>query len=243
MARALKRTGDLDVEQAVRTVLGDVLNDMSDELSSPGGGPTNGGASGASARRLARGAANPPASETPSNGNAEVPAAVSDAVQEVIREMSPEQAQALASLFEALGDQEVEEGPETEAAADGGLELRSTQEAKRRGQSVANVGVRGVIQLLKRSGPLFKAAVRAAVSGSRAFNRWVDSLSNFNPVKWAIQALPAAGVSRLIEYLASQKTSVGQRMSAAESDEVEPEEIEQVVRRVLKEALTESATA
>ncbi|MFD3582815.1 hypothetical protein [Streptomyces sp. NPDC058683] len=37
-----------------------------------------------------------------------------------------------------------------------------------------------------------------------AFTKWVNGLSNFNPVKWAIKASPEYIVIQLIEWLANQ---------------------------------------
>jgi hypothetical protein len=233
-----------DVEQTVRKIVGEVLNEMSDELSSSSGEPpTNGGGTRPSVNRTARSAAEPPPNKPPSNGHDQIPPAVSDAVQAVMRDVSPEQAHSLVSLFEAFGEQGQDEGPHA-ASAEGTGELASEQQAKSQGQVAARGGIGTVIKLLRRSGPLFRAAVKAAVKGARAFDRWVDSLSSFNPVKWAIEALPQTLLLELIDYLSREK-SVGQRTAAAESDPGEPDEdeIEQIVRKVLKEAIAETASA
>ncbi|GAB2803976.1 hypothetical protein GCM10027073_40680 [Streptomyces chlorus] len=58
--------------------------------------------------------------------------------------------------------------------------------------------------LLKKSKPLFKAAVEAAKKGKAAFDRWVNSLSNLNPFKWAIKASPSYIISELIAWLVQQ---------------------------------------
>lgn len=58
-----------------------------------------------------------------------------------------------------------------------------------------------IIELLKKSPGLFKAAVNAAKKGANAFSDWVDGLSNWNPVKWAIQALPGEALTELVRYL------------------------------------------
>ncbi|WP_055531700.1 hypothetical protein [Streptomyces graminilatus] len=84
------------------------------------------------------------------------------------------------------------------------VELSSEAEAKAEGQRVA-LGRLGALQrLLEKSKPLFKAAVKAAKRGAVAFNNWVNSLSNFNPVKWAIKGSPGFVVQELIEWLANQ---------------------------------------
>ncbi|WP_172638963.1 hypothetical protein [Streptomyces tailanensis] len=46
-----------------------------------------------------------------------------------------------------------------------------------------------------------KAAIKAAKKGRAAFKNWVDSLSNFNPLKWAIKAAPAYVIDEVITYL------------------------------------------
>ncbi|MEU8888800.1 hypothetical protein [Streptomyces sp. NPDC048442] len=58
--------------------------------------------------------------------------------------------------------------------------------------------------LLKKSGSLFKAAVKNAKKGADAYRKWVDSLSNFNPVKWTLKALPGAVQYEIIDWLAKQ---------------------------------------
>ncbi|MEE6264321.1 hypothetical protein V2E29_01520 [Streptomyces diastatochromogenes] len=58
-----------------------------------------------------------------------------------------------------------------------------------------------IINLLKKSPDLMKAAVKAAKKGARAFENWVSSLSNWNPVKWAIKAAPEYLILQLIDYL------------------------------------------
>ncbi|MFF4604017.1 hypothetical protein ACFY12_14980 [Streptomyces sp. NPDC001339] len=59
-----------------------------------------------------------------------------------------------------------------------------------------------LIALLKKSPGLMKAAVNAAKKGARSFEGWVNSLSNWNPVKWAIKATPEYIMFQLIDYLA-----------------------------------------
>ena len=59
-----------------------------------------------------------------------------------------------------------------------------------------------IINLLKKSPGLMKAAVNAAKRGARSFEGWVNSLSNWNPVKWAIKATPEWAMYQLIDYLA-----------------------------------------
>ncbi|MFH8471554.1 hypothetical protein [Streptomyces sp. NPDC018000] len=48
-----------------------------------------------------------------------------------------------------------------------------------------------------------KAAIKAAKKGRKAFKKWVDSLSNWNPLKWAIKAAPAYVIDEVISYLIS----------------------------------------
>ncbi|MFD5946377.1 hypothetical protein ACFWAZ_14105 [Streptomyces collinus] len=85
------------------------------------------------------------------------------------------------------------------------VELSSQAEAQAEGERVAQRGKLDALKsLLSKSKPLFKAAVKAAKRGSAAFHRWVNSLSNFNPVKWAIKASPSYIITELINYLAHQ---------------------------------------
>ncbi|MGR8010448.1 hypothetical protein [Streptomyces hypolithicus] len=49
-----------------------------------------------------------------------------------------------------------------------------------------------------------RQAIKAAKRGRAAFKRWVSSLSNFNPLKWAIKAAPAYVLDEVISYLASR---------------------------------------
>ncbi|MCC3774181.1 hypothetical protein [Streptomyces sp. UNOB3_S3] len=58
-----------------------------------------------------------------------------------------------------------------------------------------------IIALLKKSPGLFKAAVNAAKKGAGAFKDWVDGLSDWNPVKWTLQALPGEAMIELVRYL------------------------------------------
>ncbi|MFD3873961.1 hypothetical protein [Streptomyces sp. NPDC058623] len=66
----------------------------------------------------------------------------------------------------------------------------------------ANVGklVKAAWEAIKKAG-LGKKAWEAARKGANAFNAWVDSLSNFNPVKWAIKAIPGYAIQELITYI------------------------------------------
>ncbi|GGT11140.1 hypothetical protein P6B95_17475 [Streptomyces atratus] len=48
-----------------------------------------------------------------------------------------------------------------------------------------------------------KSAIKAAKKGRKAFKKWVDSLSNFNPLKWVIKAAPAYVIDEVISYLIS----------------------------------------
>ena len=70
--------------------------------------------------------------------------------------------------------------------------------------SVAAGGrIRPLIELLKKSPQLLRAAAREARKGYEAFMKWVNSLSNFNPVKWAIKGSPSYVVWELIDWLLS----------------------------------------
>lgn len=82
---------------------------------------------------------------------------------------------------------------------------RGTESAARaEGERVAQGRLSALKELLKKSKPLFKAAVKAAKKGKAAFDKWVNSLSNFNPVKWAIKASPSYVVTELIAWLVQQ---------------------------------------
>jgi metacaspase-1 len=219
-------TTQVGIEKTVRKVLAKVLNEVSDELTSTPGEPTtNGKASRALTSRAARGATGQPPTSPPPGGSADedeagtpddsadedeaqaIPPAVFTAVKKVCRDLSPEQAKALASMFEAMSGQAEEEAEgeaddeETAAEDDGDIELGSIKEARTRGESLARArGAGAVIRLLKKSG-LLKAAARAAKKGVKAFKGWVDDLSSFNPAKWAIKALPDIVFHGLIEQL------------------------------------------
>ncbi|MEU0165295.1 hypothetical protein ABZ214_07560 [Streptomyces iakyrus] len=82
------------------------------------------------------------------------------------------------------------------------VELSSQAAAQAEGERVAQGKLDALKVLLSKSKPLLKAAVKAAKKGSAAFHRWVNSLSNFNPVKWAIKASPTYVITELINWLA-----------------------------------------
>ncbi|MCX4729840.1 hypothetical protein [Streptomyces sp. NBC_01363] len=48
-----------------------------------------------------------------------------------------------------------------------------------------------------------KAAIKAAKKGCKAFKKWVGSLPNWNPLKWAIKVAPAYVIDEVISYLIS----------------------------------------
>ncbi|RXS84224.1 hypothetical protein EST92_11745 [Streptomyces sp. TM32] len=70
-----------------------------------------------------------------------------------------------------------------------------------RASSLAGGKLGSLINLLKKSPGLLKAAVKAAKGGARAFEQWTNSLSNWNPVKWAIKSAPDYIIYQLIDYL------------------------------------------
>ncbi|MGY3203054.1 hypothetical protein [Streptomyces sp. TE5632] len=84
------------------------------------------------------------------------------------------------------------------------VELSSEALARAEGERVAQGKLSALKELLKKSKPLFKEAVKAAKKGKAAFDRWVNSLSNLNPVKWAIKASPSYVITELIAWLAQQ---------------------------------------
>jgi hypothetical protein len=388
-----------EIEPVIRKVLSDLLTEASEELGSPNGEPPT---EGRPSRMLSGAGAGGPVG-TP-NDNEALPPEVSEAVQAVMQELSPEQAEALASLFEAMGqapeeamgealeeeDQEagsvgfssaelqslerataqgvgtvlkwlikwfmtsgrrylrpavqaakrgirafmkwkknlpwpvrvaisglgpvlveqlvkwlasqagVAEARQTRAAASAGaepgepneteeavrrvladlltkasdelesdeetpqsdedeparverfadLELESAEEAKAEGERLIRpprpIGPNHpVIIALRAVRKLYREAVKAAKGGPRSFNRWVNRLSNFNPIKWAIKGLPSATRAALIAFLARQREGVvaGGRTAAAAAGETDPAEIEQVVRKVLSQALAGSQSS
>jgi hypothetical protein len=84
------------------------------------------------------------------------------------------------------------------------IEYSSQAEAQAEGERVALGKLSALKALLKRSPALFKSAVKAAKKGYTAFMKWVNGLSNFNPVKWAIKASPEYIIVQLIEWLVNQ---------------------------------------
>lgn len=85
------------------------------------------------------------------------------------------------------------------------IERASEDAARQEGEAAAAGGLSGVIALLRRLGAaVWRAAVWAAKKGPAAFMNWVNSLSVFNPLRWAIKALPGSILSELIIWLAGQ---------------------------------------
>ncbi|MBT1184940.1 hypothetical protein HET69_13115 [Streptomyces sp. CJ_13] len=68
------------------------------------------------------------------------------------------------------------------------------------GEAGASVSLKPVWEAIKKSG-LARKAWEAAKKGQTGFVAWVDSLSNFNPAKWAIKALPGYMTQELITYI------------------------------------------
>ncbi|MFK0050111.1 hypothetical protein ACIQU4_39610 [Streptomyces sp. NPDC090741] len=60
--------------------------------------------------------------------------------------------------------------------------------------------VKAAWEAIKKSG-LANKAWEAAKGGYGSFVGWVESLSNWNPAKWAIKALPGYAVQELIDYI------------------------------------------
>ncbi|MFF4455203.1 hypothetical protein [Streptomyces goshikiensis] len=73
------------------------------------------------------------------------------------------------------------------------------------GEAGASVSVKPVWDAIRKSG-LAKKAWQAARGGQTAFVAWVNSLSDFNPAKWAIKALPGYMVQELIAYILNNYT-------------------------------------
>ncbi|MET8608782.1 hypothetical protein ACIQV1_29125 [Streptomyces rubiginosohelvolus] len=65
--------------------------------------------------------------------------------------------------------------------------------------------IKAAWEAIKKAG-LAKKAFNAAKKGQTGFTKWVDSLSNFNPAKWAIKALPGYAVQELITYILNNYT-------------------------------------
>ncbi|GHE27721.1 hypothetical protein GCM10017673_32450 [Streptosporangium violaceochromogenes] len=85
------------------------------------------------------------------------------------------------------------------------IERASEDEARQEGEVAAAGGLAGIIALLRRLGvAVWRAAVQAAKRGRGAFMDWVNSLSPFNPLKWAIKLLPDVILHQLIDWLAGQ---------------------------------------
>ncbi|MGW2441921.1 hypothetical protein ACWCY1_35175 [Streptomyces goshikiensis] len=68
------------------------------------------------------------------------------------------------------------------------------------GEAGASVSLKPVWEAIKKSG-LAKKAWEAAKKGQTGFVAWVNSLSDFNPAKWAIKALPGYMTQELITYI------------------------------------------
>jgi hypothetical protein len=234
-----------DIEDAVRKVLGEVLNEVSEELSAPEEPPTGGRPSRPPAGRMsARGAGGSrptPPTPTPPNGGAEVPPAVADAMETVMREVTPDQAQALVTLFEAISDQdEEEEEPESAGAGFGAQELGSMSQAKAQGNAIAAAGVGRILALIVKNRRMLLAAGKAALRGPKALRAWANSLSNFSPIKWAIRVMNAATLADLVHQLvAAYREATSGRAMGARAMDAESADIEDVVRRVLSNALSD----
>jgi hypothetical protein len=157
----------------------------------------------------------------------------------------------LAGLFTKAADEvqsDEEESPVDEDQPAGvesyaDLEVESVGEARTEGKRMIfpplPIGPNHpVVKAIRAVRKFYIAAVKAAKAGPRAFNRWVDGLSDFNPIKWAIKGLSNHMRAELIAWLARQNVVAGGRAAAATPGETEPAEIEQVVRKVLAEALS-----
>ncbi|MGW7414605.1 hypothetical protein [Streptomyces sp. NPDC054863] len=106
--------------------------------------------------------------------------------------------------------------PVRDAGAVGAIKLQAqTQSAAAAaagaavGQDARGVQAKGISKLAKKliqkivNSKYGKAAIKAAKKGRAAFKRWVNSLSNWNPLKWAIKAAPAYVIDEIITYLVS----------------------------------------
>lgn len=102
--------------------------------------------------------------------------------------------------------------PVRDAGAVGTIKLQAqtqTGSAAVAGQDARSIQVKGMSSLAKKlvqkiiKSKYGKAAIKAAKKGRAAFKRWVNSLSNWNPLKWAIKAAPAYVLDEIISYLIS----------------------------------------
>jgi hypothetical protein len=156
-----------------------VLSEVSAEVESPEGEPLPTG--GRPSRAFTRAGAGGGPVGTPDDGEEAVPPEVSEAVQAVLAELSPEQNQALASLFEAMGEATGGERQGVDAASGlSSAELRSLEQATARG--AVGAIIRAIIKFLTGPGKKYwRPAVAAARKGVAAFRRWAKSLP------WAIR--------------------------------------------------------
>jgi hypothetical protein len=221
-----------DIEAVVRKVVSEVLSEVSDEVGTPEDEPAPGGGR---PQSFASGRPGRPGGKP--DGGEPVPEEVTEAIETLMQDLSPEQAQALASLFEAMG-QGSDEGQEEPPDAGTGVRM-SAQAARAEGARIAGFGAAYIVRMLLRMG-LGPAARAAARRGKRAFRQWAKRVSG--PVGWALRTAGEALITEIVGLLVGAR---GARRQAASQeppevpDEVDETEIEQVVRKVLAEALSE----
>jgi hypothetical protein len=231
------------IESVVRKVLSDVLNEVSEEVESPEGEPPPTG--GKPSKAFARPGVGGGPDGTPDDGEEAISPEVSEAVQAVLAELSPEQTQVIASLFEAMG--EATNGERQGVSAVSGLsaaELLSLEQATARGP--VGVIIKMVVKFLRGPGKKYwRPAVAAARKGVNGFKQWAKGLPW--AIRMAIGQLSWAGVQELLEEILriagggrseAQSAMAGGRTAAMTAGETEPAEIEQVIRKVLAEALS-----
>jgi hypothetical protein len=224
-----------EIAPVVRKVIADLLSDVSDDLDSPDGELQT---DGQPLRRFS-GATAGASTGTPDDDE-DVPSEVLEAVRAAMQDLSPDQADALASLFEAMG--EAAGGDEQDAPLGGfsNAEMRSLERASARG--VGGTVLKWLIRWFRTSGKKYlRPAIQAARKGVRAFMKWKNGLPW--PVRVAIGGLGPELVIELVKWLASGAGLAAEPTRAAvvgaEADE--PDDTEEAVRKVLAILLTEAA--
>ncbi|MFJ3966101.1 hypothetical protein [Streptomyces sp. NPDC090036] len=73
------------------------------------------------------------------------------------------------------------------------------------GQENAGRLIKAAWEAIKKAG-LAKKAYEAAKGGMGSFMAWFNGLSDWNPVKWAIRAVPSWAIQELITYILNHYT-------------------------------------
>ncbi|MEV5510219.1 hypothetical protein [Streptomyces orinoci] len=144
------------------------------------------------------------AKRTASAANAAADAAA--AAETAISEADFQALKAAGSLSEENGEASLSQAElsemyaiaDAQAAADAATPSAGDEPGAAAGRAKA---VQKIISLLKRSPGMYKSAVKAAKKGGSSFRHWVNSLSDWNPVKWAIKGAPEYIFWELVRYL------------------------------------------